>query len=134
MAQLKDTTINGDLTVTGKIVGGIYDIGDSFNITYPGGGYVTAAGTSFQFAVPIPPVTDRVTGFEFTGLAVCVRQNGQYVLGSSSTVLDLLDQGVLNVNLYASALRINYIAPSAPSNVTNNDGFGFVINVSGKFI
>ena len=37
MADLKDTTVRGDLEVTGKISGGMYDVGDTITLEYMGG-------------------------------------------------------------------------------------------------
>lgn len=49
MAYLKDTTVRGDLTLEGKIIGMIYDVGDSVTVSTPSAGYITASGTSFNF-------------------------------------------------------------------------------------
>lgn len=134
MAYLKDTTVRGDLTLEGKIIGMIYDVGDSGTVSTPSAGYITASGTSFNFSIPIPPITDRVSGVTLTSLSITVRQGGNYLLGSSTGSLDILKSGGnVTTTVYPGILKIKYDHTSAPSNVSNNDVFGAVVNCTYTF-
>lgn len=134
MADLKDTRIRGDLTVDGSIVGIIYDIGDSVNVSVPTAGYITASGTSFNFSIPIPHITDRVNNVSLTYLSITVRQGVNYLLGSSTGSLNLLASGgKITTTVYPGILKIKYDHTYAPSNMSNNDAFGAVVNCTCKF-
>lgn len=133
MADLKDTTVRGDLEVTGKISGGMYDVGDTITLEYMGGGYVTSSGTGFRFSIPIPPVTHNVNSFTASSIIVTARQGGNYVLGSSTAGLNLLSQGTVTFTLHPGSMVVKYAHTSTPTNIKNNDSVGYQVNISGTF-
>lgn len=133
MAQLKDTDIHGDLNVDGKIGGGMCDVGDVIALTIACGGYITASGTQFNITAPIPPVTSRVTGFKLQSATATIRQNGNYLIGSSSASADMLTGGTYEGFMCPGSVRVRFARNSAPANTSNNDGFGAVVNLTIEF-
>lgn len=55
MATLRDTVINGDLSVTGKISGGFLGPGDVLSTRFGGACTLTSSNTRLYFTMPCPP-------------------------------------------------------------------------------
>lgn len=136
MATLRDTQINGNLTVSGKISGGFWDVGDTLSEFIYCAGYVTDSGTTINFSIPFAPFTNNVTGMNFTTLSMTVRQNGNYLVGSSSGRENILTSSTINMSytLYTSTVRIVLVSNSAYTDVTNNDTVGIVCSYTATLI
>lgn len=130
MANLQDSTINGDLNVTGVIQGGFYKPGDTIHSTFAGGGYVTSSGTRFTFSIPLPPLSPDVSGFELVDSTCTIRQGGKYILNE----VNLLTGGHVECSYDIVSGRIVAYRDSAPTGVANNDGFGIMCTYDIRFI
>ena len=100
--------------------------GDTWAVDYAGGGYVTNGGKKFQWSVPTPHINGTPTVTACTGF---IRQNGNYLLGTSSTA-GQIPIGNITVDKLAGFVRITYDATSAPSEVVNNHVIGLQLHIT----
>lgn len=100
--------------------------GDTWTVDYAGGGYVTDNGKKFQWSVPAPYITGTVSVTALTGY---IRQNGNYLVGSSS-VTGTFPIGNITVEKMTGFVRFTYDASSAPTGVTNNDAISVQLHIA----
>lgn len=131
MANLKDTTIRGDLSVDGAISGGFLKPGDTWSANYWGGGVVTGGGTQFYVDVPIPALSKDVSGATVTKYNAVFRQAGNYIYGSGTSQQDMTKLGSITPYLRGNSfVHIIFVANSAPAKVSNNDCFGAYVEIT----
>lgn len=115
-----------------RLLGGFYGSGDEVTFNPVGGGYITSSGKQYTLSIPAQ-VSSEVSSITVVSATLTVRQNGNYVLGGADSQADMLSGGTVEVSAFEGYIRVTIRRTTAPSNVENNSGFGYIGNFKLKF-
>lgn len=103
-----------------------YNSGDSFDfVDLAVGGYLTGSKANLSFSLPLSkPTSSSVSSVSITNLSMIVRQNGQYIVGSSSTY-ESIDSSNIIAKIRPGWIYV-LVTVTANDNATNNDAIGVV--------
>lgn len=88
-------------------------------ITY---GFVTGNARNIFLAIPCGKRLDKVTSASISGERIQIRQNGDYIVGSSSGGVSFDGTVSLSILKDVGCLKLNLMASATISNAVNNDG------------
>ena len=99
-----------------------YKPGDTYNVNYKGGAFITNSGTNVIFTIPIDKPLINVSAVTITSTnGLMIRQNGKYLYGSSGSAF--AKPSSYSAVVYANVIVITAVMGNT-TNVTNNDGCG----------
>lgn len=102
--------------------------------TYGTGGFVTSSGTAVHFLIPVSPLTERVTSVSVSRLELTVRQDGNYLLGDSSSGEDVsVPNADIRVTLMPGCIHFYYKHTSQFPKVVNNSAVGVYAKITLTF-
>lgn len=102
-----------------------YKPGDSIVLTkeVQTAGFITSSATNVLCIFPLAKqLGKKVKGASARGMSLILRQNGNYLYGSASS-LGSIDDSSVTVTLYSSCLQLTFHIP-APDKAVNNSAAG----------
>lgn len=84
-------------------------------------GFITGEAKNILFSVPCGKRLDHVTSATLSSETVQIRQNGNYLIGTATTPVELNGTTTITVLKDIWSIQLSYMAPSSISGATNND-------------
>lgn len=108
-----------------------YKPGDTYNVNYKGGAFITNSGTNVIFTIPIDKPVINVSAVTITSTnGLMIRQNGKYLYGSSGSAF--AKPSSYSAVVYSNVIVITAVMGNT-TNVTNNDGCGIDAQIKVTF-
>ena len=99
-----------------------YDQGDEISLSgLTANGFITGGGTNAYLTIPSGKMMDKITSVTLLDATIRIRQNGNYIVGSSSVAESINHENVSISPLKTlGCLALLYTLPVKPDSAINN--------------